>query len=510
VDNFQKLSRQVRWYLFGWILVTGIVVASVTFALTLLPGVNIQIAAIGGLGASLMLALLVPYAVTPRVLEPLHFLWQSIIHVAPGHTGTAAPNMDKSHLGKELVSSLILQVYQFASQQDGTELAEHRKEITQAANVVTHLPLPLFVFNKQQLVVNASEAGLQYCEKTSADVFGKPLFESLNLEFPSERTLEKWIEECEASKVTDTAIWERVRVVIDGQKEHKQCDIAAYYNRDNPSGTEFIVTLFDRTVQYSQDDSNLSFVALAVHELRTPLTMLRGYIEVFEDELGPTLNAEMQDFMRKMRMSAQQLTSFINNILNVSRVEENALTLQLTEQHWDEVIKKASEDIALRAQVHGKTVEYEIAPNLPTVGVDRTSIYEVMSNLLDNAIKYSGQSKRIIVHTDMGKDGMVHTTIQDFGVGIPDSVLPNLFEKFYRNHRTRSQIGGTGLGLFLSKAIINAHGGQIWAESKEGQGSTFGFTLLPYSKLADELKAGNKDIVRGAHGWIKNHSLYRR
>jgi two-component system sensor histidine kinase VicK len=90
-------------------------------------------------------------------------------------------------------------------------------------------------------------------------------------------------------------------------------------------------------------------------------------------------------------------------------------------------------------------------------------------------------------------------------------VLPNLFDKFYRNHRTKTEVGGTGLGLFLCKSIIDAHGGQIWAKSKEGEGSTFGFTLVPYAKLADELKTGdNADITRTAHGWIKNHSLYRR
>jgi signal transduction histidine kinase len=83
--------------------------------------------------------------------------------------------------------------------------------------------------------------------------------------------------------------------------------------------------------------------------------------------------------------------------------------------------------------------------------------------------------------------------------------------KFYRDHRNRAQIGGTGLGLYLSKAIIDAHGGNLWVRSKEGQGSTFGFTLIPYSQLTEELrKTGNTEIVRSAHGWVKNHSLYRR
>src|SRR5690606_41774329 len=102
--------------------------------------------------------------------------------------------------------------------------------------------------------------------------------------------------------------------------------MAAYYNRDNPSGTEFIVTLFDRTLHYNQDEQDLSFVALAVHELRTPLTMLRGYVEVFQDELGPTLPPDLQDFMHKMAASATQLAGFVNNILNVARVEADQQT----------------------------------------------------------------------------------------------------------------------------------------------------------------------------------------
>lgn len=164
----------------------------------------------------------------------------------------------------------------------------------------------------------------------------------------------------------------------------------------------------------------------------------------------------------------------------------------------------------LRAQVHNKTIEVNIQPNLPTVALDRVSIQEVINNLLDNAIKYSGEAeKQIIVSTRLNKEGLVETSVQDFGVGMPNNVVQNLFEKFYRNHRTQAQFGGSGLGLYLSKAIISAHGGQIGVTSKEGQGSTFSFTLLPYSQLADELK-DNKEITRSAHGWIKNHSMYRR
>lgn len=445
------------------------------------------------------------------VLEPLHVLWQAIVHLAPQSSTVPAPNLEKIRLGRELVTSLALQVYQFASQQDSQEMATKRKEMLQATNIVSHFPLPLFVFNKDQLVTNASDSSLDYCKVESSALFGKPLFDSLNLEFSSENTLETWIAKCQKDKVTDTAYWQRVHVLMPDGKDMRQCDMAAYYNRDNPSGTEFIVTLFDHTDEYSKDDQALSFVAIAVHELRTPLTMLRGYVEVFEDELEDKLDDEMKDFMHKMKVSANQLAAFVNNILNVARLEESQLALQLTEDNWGEIIKQAASDMEIQAQVNGKHIEYQLDPKLPTVGVDHVSILEVIDNLLDNAIKYSGKSEKILLQATVNKGGLVETTVQDFGVGIPTSVIPNLFEKFYRNHRTRGQVGGTGLGLYLSKAIVTAHGGEIWVRSKVGEGTTVGFTLPPYKQVAEELKnSNNTDIVRQPHGWIKNHSLYRK
>jgi signal transduction histidine kinase len=107
---------------------------------------------------------------------------------------------------------------------------------------------------------------------------------------------------------------------------------------------------------------------------------------------------------------------------------------------------------------------------------------------------------------------MIETTVHDDGAGIAASAMPNLFSKFYRSHRSATSVGGTGLGLYLCKAIIDAHEGQIWVKSKEGEGSTFGFTLLPYSQLAEVQKKTDNEtgIIRHAHGWIKNHTLNRQ
>jgi signal transduction histidine kinase len=151
-------------------------------------------------------------------------------------------------------------------------------------------------------------------------------------------------------------------------------------------------------------------------------------------------------------------------------------------------------------------------PDLPLVAVDRMTISEVITNLIENAIKYSPEEAHDInIVSKINPGGLVETTVQDHGVGIPGSVMPRLFGKFTRNHRNQAQIGGTGLGLFLSKSIITAHSGNIWASSKENEGSTFSFTLVPYSQLAKDLQNNNNEnIVRGSHGWIKNHSMQRR
>ncbi len=511
MDHFKKLKNQIQIPIALSISATAAVVIGGQLAIEALD-ISPLIGAAAVLVVVLILAILLSDFAAKKALIPVKTIWEAVLHIDPDHHTTAAPNLTSLKVGRELVTSIVLQVYQFASQENGKDLIEHRKQVIQAANIVSHMPLPLFVFNKSLIVTNASNSALEYTGVSSSDLFGKSLFDTLKLEFSDDHTLDAWVIACQENKVTDTAYWERVHVLSkENDSVIRQCDISAYYNRDNASGAEFIVTLFDRTARYSLEDDQLSFVSMAVHELRTPITMLRGYIEVIDEELKDKLDDEMKQFVVKMGIAAKNLSSFVSNILNVARIDHNQLSLHLIEKPWKETLSESITDAELRAKIRGKNIQLTIDENLPTVAVDQVSIYEVLNNLLENAIKYSGESKDIIVKSGLNKDGLVETTVQDFGAGIPTSVLPYLFEKFSRNHRTRASVSGTGLGLYLSKAIITAHGGQIWASSKEGEGSTFGFTLQPYTNMASELEGTqNKEITRNAHGWIKNHSLYRR
>lgn len=458
---------------------------------------------------TLAMAVLIGRTIANYAVQSTDFLSRAILLVSHDDVGIEAPNPNSlTNPSRVFLENLATSVYDLAHGTVTESLAKSSNETNYFQSLASAFPLPVLIIDKEQKISYINEVGLLYIKKNIEDVINKPLYDVLNLSFVSSLTLESWLADSSANRLTATEVWERVRLTFEDDTR-KQFDLTAHFSKDDTAGIETILTIFDRTRHYERDDHDLTFVSLAVHELRTPLTIMRGYIEVFEDELTENLNPEQTTFMHNMGASAQQLTAFVANILNVARVEENALFVRLKEEPWPEILMGACKDMELRAAVRNKTLSYDIAPDLPTIAVDKVSIYEVLNNLIENSIKYTHTDETIEIKTYL-KDGFIETTVTDKGVGIPEGLIGHVFDKFYRAHQSKNSVGGTGLGLFLSRAIISAHGGTIWVKSKEGEGSTFGFTLPIYATVADQIKAeDNGEIVRGAHGWIKNHTLYR-
>ncbi|MCA9346537.1 PAS domain-containing sensor histidine kinase [Candidatus Saccharibacteria bacterium] len=461
--------------------------------------------------------------------KPINTLSDAIIYAGHSTRGGVAPDTESLKIGHEMVSALALQVYDLASMAGQSKIiatseqgitdqsmasvaipAVNVTQIEQPSTNLDHVFLPIIGIDSNQIVTYINKTACEYFGCSYDKVINKPLYDSVKMLFDTDETFELWLNKTKDTTVNSSRSWERVRISDANGNPIKQFDLAASFSKQTGAGTETMLVVFDRSEEYTRDDRQISFVALAVHELRTPLTIMRGYIEVFEDEVGPTLTPELTSFMHKMHASAQQLTSFVGNILNVARIEENQLSLRLEKRDWADILKNAINDLALRAGVHGKHIELQINGEIPPVAVDQLSIHEVLNNLVDNAIKYSGNSDKIVVTTSVNKDGLIETSVQDFGIGIPSAVMPDLFQKFYRSHKSRVQIGGTGLGLYLCKSIVTAHDGNIWVRSKEGEGSIFTFTIQAFDKIKHEQTDNQDGIMRGAHGWIKNHSLNRQ
>lgn len=508
MDHFQSLAVKVRRQLFVAILAENIVVLGLWWLLHNYLHLPVFVGAPFVAIVALLLIGVIMNASSSYALAPLDALWKTILHLLPGNQQVIPPKVESLKAGRELVTTLTAQIHQLVTQAEHPLMQDSGSALGDF--LARNLPLPYTVLDEKQNVLFANDLFASYIGQTTDDIHGQNIYSLLDMSFPSNATYDKWLAETAANSATATQYWERVRLNVTSTQPTKYFDMAAYYNKGNTDHFETMLVLFDHTEEYSQDDQAVSFIALSVHELRTPLTLLRGYIEVFEDELGDNLSPELKDFMYKMNATAQQLNAFVSNILNVARVDDDQLVLHLHEDDWSKVLGAAVETMQLRASVRGIKLERKVASGLPAVAVDSVSIQEVVNNLIDNAIKYSGHSKSIVIESHLNKEGMVETSITDRGDGMSPGIVQNLFTKFYRDHKNRAQIGGTGLGLYLCKSIVTAHGGNIWVRTREGEGSTFSFTLLPYAQLSTDQKSGEESIVRSAHGWIKNHSLYRR
>jgi len=456
---------------------------------------------------AVLLAALLGNAVANASITPVDFLAKTTLLANEQDNQLEPPNSNSLGASKDFLVDLSKKIYGLADIEASS--IEHQATAGEYFKTIAGiLPLPLFVLNRKREIAFANAAAADYVGLAGDEIINKPFYDVLNFAFFSDNTLEKWLDDANDNRIVADSKWERVKLEL-SNGEHKMLDMAARYSKHDTQDIETVLILFDKTSQYERDDHDLSFVSLAAHELRNPLTVMRGYVELFEDELGNKLNNEQTAFMHNMAAATQQLTNALVNILDVAKIEQNALDLKIIEEDWNKLLTSACREIEPKANAHGKKFAFELDENIPTVAVDEKSIYTVITNLLDNAIKYTHTDEVISIKT-YEKDGLVETTITDHGVGIDSSIISHIFDKFYRGHHSKNSVGGTGLGLYLCRAILSAQGGHIWVKSIEGKGSTFGFTLPVYASVADQIKSeDNKGIVRGAHGWIKNHSLYR-
>jgi two-component system phosphate regulon sensor histidine kinase PhoR len=227
------------------------------------------------------------------------------------------------------------------------------------------------------------------------------------------------------------------------------------------------------------DKMKSDFVAVASHELRTPLSIIKGYADAFQyGELGELSEIQMEK-IRIINSRADQMTKIINDLLDLSRLEEGRLVGEKWPAPVEELVVNAVSEYQGEAGKAGLELDWEVENELPPVSVDVWRIHQVLENLIGNAVKFCPPGGRIEVRARRSEvPGMVEFEVKDTGPGIPPREQKRLFTKFYQveTDTTRSA-GGMGLGLVISKGIVEGHGGRIWVESEPGKGSSFKFTL---------------------------------
>jgi len=236
-----------------------------------------------------------------------------------------------------------------------------------------------------------------------------------------------------------------------------------------------IANVRDITRFREADEIKSTFVSVISHELKTPVALIQGYAETLLRRDARWDPQTRQESLEVILEEADRLHHLIDNLLDASRLEAGKLPLEKEPVALDALAQRVAE--RFRTQTDRHDIEVRLPTDFPVVEGDPTRLEQVLNNLLSNAIKYSPEGGLIQI-TGRSTDDEVVLTVTDQGVGIPFEEQPHIFESFFRGSREyQQQTAGAGLGLYLAKAIVDAHGGQIWVESNPGEGAAFSFAL---------------------------------
>ena len=221
----------------------------------------------------------------------------------------------------------------------------------------------------------------------------------------------------------------------------------------------------------------VDFVANVSHELRTPLTAIKGMVETLR--AGAVDDLDVRDrFLGTVESETDRLIRLVNDLLLLSRADSAALNLRREALDVTRAVRGVVERLSPQATARGVALVVDVAPNVPPAWVDADRVAQVLVNLLDNAIKYSHPGDAVTVVVRAGPAQTVLVQVRDTGPGIPAEALARIGERFYRADKARARRhGGSGLGLAIARALVEAHGGKLWLESREGAGTTAQFTL---------------------------------
>jgi len=225
-----------------------------------------------------------------------------------------------------------------------------------------------------------------------------------------------------------------------------------------------------------QEQARRDLTANIAHDLATPLTAIQGFSEALADEVITDAEGR-QETAQRIGREVQRLRRLVKDLQQMSSLESGHAQLDLAPLDMHTLVDETLNVIQPECEQMGISLQNEIASETPLVMADSDRITQVLLNLLDNARRHTLKGGSITIRA-YSKDNMLYTQIRDTGIGIDATDLPHIFERFYRANRSRNGAsGGSGLGLSIVKAIITAHGGNIWAESEPGQGTVVTFTL---------------------------------
>ncbi len=309
-------------------------------------------------------------------------------------------------------------------------------------------------------------------------------------------------ETCLVTNVTDNPYYERVvpgmqaQLSVPIKREDHVIGVIALESTQSDTFRKEDVALIERLADHAAiaienarlfgqvqraNEAKTEFVSFVSHELKQPMTSMKGYTDLLMKGIGGALNDQQKQFIQVIRNNVGRMDQLVQSLLDISRIESGRLRLEMSEVAPEELISEAVQAFEPTISAKNQTIEVNIEVNLPAVTGDRVRLLQVLTNLVSNANKYTPEGGVVTIHAARWMEGdqnYVRWSVQDTGIGMTPEEQERLFTKYFRaSSAAVRSVQGTGLGLVITRSIIEMHGGRIWVESEHQKGSTFSFII---------------------------------
>jgi signal transduction histidine kinase len=353
------------------------------------------------------------------------------------------------------------------------------EEKNKVSSIISNFTDPIILLDSQSQVSffnPSAEITLGF----DSSVIGQKIAQKNNLSFENFRPYIKYDFEIKPLDEGGKFIFpnEEVSIKLGNEEKIYKVITAEVFNEEHTANFGYIKIFYDLTREKTIDRLKSEFISIAAHQLRTPLTSIKWVIKMAMDGDAGTISDEQKDLLYKGYVSNERVIKLVNDLLNVSRIEEGRFGYTFQKMDFQEILNTVIENVEGEvAKKHIKLVVNKSA-KIPKINIDKVKMIMAMQNLVDNAIKYSPDNTKVEI-TINKTDNFFKVIVKDNGMGIPAKDCDKLFTKFFRaGNVAQGEIEGTGLGLFIVKNIIDRHGGVINIKSQEGIGTEISF-LLP-------------------------------
>ncbi|HJX03223.1 MAG TPA: PAS domain-containing sensor histidine kinase, partial [Dehalococcoidia bacterium] len=342
------------------------------------------------------------------------------------------------------------------------EISSQRDEI---GTILSSLAEGILVLNQANEIVSTNPAAASLLDRPDADLIGKRL--ETYLGFSREDLLHIL-----SKQAQDSTYIVKKRY----QKKVYSLNVQSLPGEDERGG-RIIVAIHDITEMDRVDQMKTEFVSMVSHELKTPLTSIKGYIDMILDGEAGMINSEQKNYLEVVRSSGEKLMLLVNDLLDISRIEAGKIELKTRPVILNHTINAVVTSMHTQLEAKKIQIKLDFESDPITVMADGMRLNQILTNLLDNACKYTREGSKVIVKARR-EGSFAHIDVIDSGIGISAEDQARIFTRFYRvdNSLTR-KTGGTGLGLSVAKALVDMQGGRMWVQSEPDKGSTFSFSL---------------------------------